>query len=278
VIRDPVCVDLPAATQQFGDKVKPLGANKIQKLPLGRIAAYFWMSEALTDGHMPDWSRFDLSVQEIKKKIEELNVARWRRRKWLAGTSFCVLGITLVSLLIVRNAAMSLLQDGPTHDEFVADLTHQVTRQVLPQMDESGIQASFGTLPLPDAISPNHDRTSVASAGVNGAYRSSFQRKESPSTLDTEKANIGICGAADDPQKPLGRFREQTVTEYQATVTKIINDLATIRGREGNANHAGLSAIAVASLFVSHVEDGLPKPSVEDNSLQTDPRSSKDTR
>ncbi len=229
-------------------------------------------------GRCQTGSRFDLSVQEIKKKIEELNVARWRRRKWLAGTSFCALGITLISLLIVKNAAMSLLQDGPAHDEFVADLTHQVTRQVLPQMDESGIQASYGTLPLPDAISPNHDRLSVARADVNGTYRSSSQRKESLSTMDREKANLDICSAADDPQKPLGRFREQTVTEYQATVTRIVNDLTAIRGREGNGNHAGLSAIAVASLFVSHVQDGLPKPSAGDNSPQADPDSSKDAR
>src|SRR5580704_16611584 len=117
---------------------------------------------------MSDRSRFDLSVQEIKKKIEELNVARSRRRKWLAGTSLCGLGITIACLLITRSAAMSLLQDGPTHDEFVADLTRQVTKSVLPQMDESGIQASYGTLPLPDTISPNHDRISVARADVKG--------------------------------------------------------------------------------------------------------------
>ena len=83
-----------------------------------------------------------MSPQEISKKIEELNVARSQRRKWIVGTSLCALGITTVCLLIVRNATMSLLQDGPVHDEFVADLTRQITRQVLPQMDESGIQAS----------------------------------------------------------------------------------------------------------------------------------------
>jgi hypothetical protein len=227
---------------------------------------------------MSDWSRFDLSVQEIKQKIEELNVARSRRRKWLAGTSLCALGITTVCLLIARNAAVSLLQDGPTHDEFVADLTRQFTKQVLPQMDEFGIQASYGTLPLPDAVSPNHNRTPAAGGEASGAHRLSSRMKESPSTIGGEKANVGICGAADDPQKPLGRFREQTVTEYQATVTKIVNDLAAIRGREGNDNHVGLSAGAVASLFVSRVQDGLPKPSLEDKSPQTDPGSSRDPR
>src|ERR1700722_17969052 len=148
---------------------------------------------------MPDWRRFALSVQEIKKKIEEINVARSRRRKWLAGTSFFALGITIACLLITRNAAMSLLQDGPTHDEFIADLTHQVTKQVLPQMDGSGIQASYGTLSLPDAALPApHHHASPPGGGTGG-----------------EKVNVGICGAADDPQKPLGHFREQAVTEYQ---------------------------------------------------------------
>jgi hypothetical protein len=227
---------------------------------------------------MSDWSRFDLSVQEITKKIEELSVARSRRRKWLAGTSLCALGITTVCLLIARNAAVSLLEDGPTHDEFVTDLTRQFTKQVLPQMDESGIQASYGTLPLPDSVSPNHNRISDARGEASGTHRTTPRMKESPSTMSGEKANVGICGAADDPQKPLGRFREQTVTEYQATVTRIVNDLAAIRGREGNDNHAGLSAGAVASLFVSHVEDGLPKPSFEDYSPQTNPSPSKDAR
>ena len=71
---------------------------------------------------MSDWSRFDVSAQDIKKKIEELNVARSQRRKWIAGTSFCALAITTVCLLIIRHATLSLLQDGPTHDEFVAEM------------------------------------------------------------------------------------------------------------------------------------------------------------
>lgn len=96
--------------------------------------------------------------------------------------------------------------------------------------------------------------------------------------MGAEKANIDICSAVDDPQKPLGHFREQTVTEYQATVTRIINDLAAIRGREGNDNHAGLSAGAVASLFISHVQEGLPKPSLENTSPQTDPSAARGIR
>ena len=219
------------------------------------------MPEAPTEVQMSDWSRFDLSVQEIKRKIEELNVVRSRRRKWLAGTSLCTLGITIACLLTTRNAVVGLLQDGPTHDEFVADLTRQFTKQVLPQMDGFGIQASYGTLPLPDVASPN------------GHYNS-----PPLSTTGGEKASVEICDAADDPQKPLGRFREQTVTEYQATVTKIVKDLAAIRGREGNDHHAGLSAVAVASLFVSRVQDGLPKPAVEDYGAPTGPGSSRDTR
>ena len=93
-----------------------------------------------------------------------------------------------------------------------------------------------------------------------------------------EKENLGICGAADDPQNPLGHFREQTVSEYQTTVNKIVNDLAAIRGREGNDTHAGLSAGAVACLFVSRVQEGLPKPPLEDYSPQADLNSSKDAR
>src|SRR5471030_1795375 len=122
----------------------------MQKSSAWQDCCLFWMSEAPTEVPMSDWSRFDLSVQEITKKIKELNVLRSRRRKWLAGTSLCALGITAACLLITRNAAMSLLQDGPTHDEFVADLTRQFARQVLPQTDGFGIQASYGTLPLPD--------------------------------------------------------------------------------------------------------------------------------
>jgi hypothetical protein len=250
----------------------------MHKQLLGRLAASSGCPRP-TDIQMPDWSRFDLSVQEIKKKIEELNVARSRRRKWLVGTSLCALGITIVCLLIARNAAVSLLQDGPTHDEFVADLTRQFTKQILPQMDGFGIQASYGALPLPDVASPiPHSHASSHGGEIGEVHGPSSGIRQSLSTMGVEKANAGICGAADDPQKPMGRFREQTVTEYQATVTRIVNDLAAIRGREGNDNHAGLSAGAVASLFVSRVQDGLPKPSLEDNSPQADPGSSKDAR
>jgi hypothetical protein len=236
------------------------------------------MPEAPTEVQMSDWSRFDLSVQEIKKKIEELHAMRSRRRKWLAGTSLCALGITIACLLTARNAVVSLLQDGPTHDEFVADLTRQFTKQVLPQMDGFGIQASYGTLPLPDVASPNAHHNSPPGGGMNLFHGPPSRIKQSISTMDEEKANVEICDAADDPQKPLGRFREQTVTEYQATVTKIVKDLAAIRGREGNGNHAGLSAAAVASLFVNRVQDGLPKPAVEDHGASTDPGSSRDSR
>jgi hypothetical protein len=238
------------------------------------------MSEAPTVVQMSEWSRFNLSVQEVKKKIEELNLVRSRRRKWLAGTSLCALGITTVCLLITRNATVSLLQDGPTHDEFVADLTRQITKQVLPQMDEYGIQASCGTLPLSDPAAPIalHHRTSRPKGGKDDVYGPSSRMKEPLSMMDGEKANVGICGVTDDPQNPLGRFREQTVSEYQTTVSKIINDLAAIRGREGNDTHAGLSAGAVACLFVSRVQEGLPKPPLEDYSPQADLNSSKDAR
>jgi hypothetical protein len=212
---------------------------------------------------MPDWSRFDLSVQEIKKKIDELHTLRSRQRKWLVITTFCALAITGVCLVITRNAAVKLLQDGPAHDEFVADLTRQIAGQVLPQMDGFGIQASYGTLSLPDVALPiphHHNPLRKTVAKV----------ESSPSAKGEDKANTGICGAADDPQKPLGHLREQTVSEYQTTVTKIVNDLAAIRGAEGNASHAGLSAGAVASLFVSHVQEELPKPSVDANSSEGD--------
>ena len=237
------------------------------------------LSEAPTEVPMSDWSRFDLSAQEIKKKIDELHVVRSRRRKWLAGTSLCALGITTACLLITRSAAMSLLQDGPTHDEFVADLTRQFTGQVLPQTDGFGIQASYGTFPLPDVASPiiRHHH-SPPGDGMGEVHGPSSRIRQSPSAMGAEKANIDICSAVDDPQKPLGRFREQTVTEYQATVTRIVNDLAAIRGREGNDNHAGLSAGAVASLFVSRVQEGLPKPSFEATSSPIDPSAAKGAR
>jgi hypothetical protein len=238
------------------------------------------MSEAPTAVQMSEWSRFNLSVQEVKRKIEELNLVRSRRRKWLAGASLCALGITTVCLLITRNAAVSLLQDGPTHDEFVANLTRQITKQILPQMDEYGVQASCGTLPLPDPSLPiaHHPHTSRHGGGTGEVHGPSPGIKEPASTMGGEKTNVGICEAADDPQMPLGRFREQTVSEYQTTVTKIVNDLAAIRGREGNGTHAGLSAGAVASLFVSRVQEGLPKPSLENYSSPADPNSSKDAR
>jgi hypothetical protein len=238
------------------------------------------MSEAPTAVPMSEWSRFNLSVQETKKKIEELNRVRSRRRKWLAGTSLCAVGIMAVCLLIIRNATVSLLQDGPTHDEFVADLTRQITRQILPQMDEYGIQASCATLPLEDPSLPNapQHHTSRPGGKTDEVYRPSSRMKEPPSTLGEENTNAGICGATDDPEKPLGRFRQQAVSEYQTTVNKIVNDLAAIRGREGNDAHAGLSPGVVACLFINRVDEGLPKPPFEAYNPQADLNSWKDAR
>jgi hypothetical protein len=222
----------------------------------------------------------NLSVQEVKKKIEELNIVRSRRRKWLAGASLCAVGIMTVCLLTIRSAAVSLLQDGPTHDEFVADLTREIAKQILPQMDEYGVQASCGTLPLSDPSLPvaRSHHTSGSAGGTDEVYGPLSRTKGPSSMMDGEKTNAGICGATDDPEKPLGRFREQTVSEYQATVNKIIDDLAAIRGREGNDTHAGLSAGAVACLFISRVEEGLPKPPREGYSPQADRNFSKDAR
>lgn len=207
----------------------------------------------------------------------ELHALRSRQRKWLAITIFCALSITIVCLVVTRNAAVSLLQDGPAHDEFVADLTHQIARQVLPQMDEFGIQASYGTLSLPEATLPiPHHHTSPQ--GRADKVEPMSRIEQSSSTRVEEKTNVRICGATDDPQKPLGHLREQTVSEYQTTVTKIVNDLAAIRDTDGNGTDAGLSAGAVASLFVSRVQEGLSKPSFEDQSPLADSNSSKDAR
>jgi hypothetical protein len=238
------------------------------------------MPEAPTVVPMSEWSQFNLSVQEVKKKIEELNLVRSRRRKWLAGASLCALSIMTVCLLTVRSAAVSLLQDGPPHDEFVADLTREIAMQILPPMDEYGIQASCGTLPLADPAAPIGPRhhTSRPGGGVDEFRRPSSRIQEPPPMMGGEKTNVGICGDTDDPEKPLGRFREQAVSEYQTTVNKIVNDLAAIRGGEGNDTHAGLSAGAVAGLFINRVEEGLPKPPLEVYSPQADLNSSKGAR
>ncbi len=209
------------------------------------------MPEAPTVVQMSEWSRFNLSVQEVREKIEELHLVRSRRRKWLVGTSLWALGITTACLLITRSAALSLLEDGPTHDEFVADLTREITKQVLPQMDDYGFQASCATLPFDDPSLPI----------VHHPHASRRASVTSEVQVGGEKPNAEICEATDDPEKPLGHFREQTVSEYQTTLTKIVNDLTTIRGGEGNSDHPGLSATAVAGLFVNRVEEGLPKPS-----------------
>ena len=207
-----------------------------------------------------------LSVQEVRKKIEELHTLRLQRRKWLAITSLGALAITIVCLLIIRNAAAGLLQDGATYDEFVSDLTHEITRIVLPQPDGPGIQASYGTLPLPAAALPIDQNCAPLAS-------------EPSSKVVQEKADADLCNPTDDPQQPLGRFREEMVSEYQKTVTKIVNDLATIRGETGNkGEHGGFSADAVATLFISHIQDGLSEPSRGDYSAPTEQNSSEDSR
>ena len=207
-----------------------------------------------------------MSVHEVRKKIGELHTLRSQRRKWLAITSLCALAITIVSFLVIRNAAAILLQDGAPHDEFVSDLTREITRIVLPQPDGPVIQASYGTLPLSAAALPiNQDRAPLAS--------------EPSSKVVQEKADADLCNPTDDPQRPLGRFREQMVSEYQKTVTRIVNDLATIRGETGNnGNHGGFSADAVATLFISHIQDGLSEPFPGARSAAIEPNSPKDPR
>ena len=206
-----------------------------------------------------------MSVQEVRKKIEELHTLRLQRRKWLAITSLGALAITIVCLLIIRNAAAGLLQDGATHDEFVSDLTHEITKIVLPQPDGPGIQASYDALPLPEAaLAIDLNRAPLAS--------------EPSSKVVQEKVDADLCNPTDDPQKPLGRFREQMVSEYQKTVTRIVNDLATIRGGTGNDSHGGFSADAVATLFISHIQDGWSEPFPEARNAPVESNSPKDPR
>jgi len=260
--------------------MEPYACKLDTEIPVLAGLLLIWTPEAPTSVQMSEWSRFNLSVHEIKEKIDQLNVARSRRRIWIVGTSLCALAITTICLLIIRNAALSLLQDGPTHDEFIVDLTRQITKQVLPQMDESGIQASCKIFPSADPYSPipRHPHASGSGSGTDEVQGPSSRMKSSPSATAGEKTNVGICDAADDPQKPLGHFREQTVSEYQATVTRIVNDLVAIRSREGNDTHAGLPPIAVAGLFVSRVQEGLPKPPLEDYSPRAGSQSSRDAR
>ena len=76
----------------------------------------------------------------------------------------------------------------------------------------------------------------------------------------------------------MGHFRTQMVSEYQNTVMKIVSDLAAIRKADGGNLRAGLSADAVASLFISRINEGLKAPSPVDHGPLADLNSAKDSR
>ena len=75
-----------------------------------------------------------MSTEITKQKIDELNGLRRQARAWRIGATVASVAVSVVFLLVLREAAERLFQPGPTRDQFVAELKTDMQAEVLPQV------------------------------------------------------------------------------------------------------------------------------------------------
>lgn len=207
-----------------------------------------------------------MSHQETELGTHELNTLRRQRRLWRGSTLVCVLGISLTSSWILRSSAVSLLQEGPTHVDFVAELNREITRQVFPHANPiaTGIRADTLSVPRTDLPMGADARAATSRTLWVGKPASRAGVDDMPRPV------------AEGTSKALTQFRQQMVAEYEDSLNKIIEDLTAIRQADGGDADRGLPVNTVAMLLISRVQDAAHKPSLHPPSWAGDSYTSQD--
>ena len=199
----------------------------------------------------------ELRTREIKSPVDELNALRAQRRWWRIGSVICVMGILIACLLILRSSAASLLETGPAHDEFVAELNREFTKQVSPRTSAPVARTTSEKVPSLEAGFPIKMECAIPDCEA--------AQPVGRASGDDPGAKAASAEVGGKRAKALAYFRQQTVSEYQDTVKKIINDLSAIRQTQAGQTSGGLPANTVAILLVSRVQDVMQKQALENH-------------
>src|SRR5438067_12532901 len=79
-----------------------------------------------------------IGTQEQIRTVESL---RSQKRRWQLCVTVALVVILVTSLLTLRSAVYGLAYDGPTKTEFVNDLSARLQQNVVPSVQQMGLQA-----------------------------------------------------------------------------------------------------------------------------------------
>lgn len=84
-----------------------------------------------------------MQTEPVSRQIQELQAIRRQKRFWSWGTTAGILIIVLWCIFSLRSAVYGLIQ-GPSHDAFQKQLSENVQKHALPEMQRYGEEAIRG--------------------------------------------------------------------------------------------------------------------------------------
>ena len=218
-------------------------------------------------------------MDEMTVKIEQLKSLRAQTRRWRLAGIVSILCVVLGCLLYVRHRTLALVNDGPAHDQFVAQLKTGLARDAVPEVKRLTVKTLDRLGPaMQKELERVEKRTPQLTARVEAEMnqlrenlpvraeralkptighalegRLASWRVQYPSlTLEQLTEASGRLG--NEANERMANVAATVMLPYEGALEKIVDDLALIRKLEAGHDDVDTWDLAVVSLGLMHEE------------------------
>ena len=223
-----------------------------------------------------------MSTEQVHQNIAELNSLNGQIRRWKIVAAVSCLVITFTGILVLRNSAQRLVDKGPARDQFFAEFSDGLRREVVPQVatltlstvdklmprvQNEVVKLEIRTPELSEAVTrelellqqnlPARARKALESTlGRVITEREPKIRAMFPEITD-EKVTLMFGNLTDEGQRRFETIGAEIATPFEQSVQEILADLETIRESEAASVAAEPVTWNLAVLCVNLLQDNL---------------------
>ncbi len=230
-----------------------------------------------------------MSTEITKQKIDELNGLRRQARAWRIGATVASVAVSVVFLLVLREAAERLFQPGPTRDQFVAELKTDMQAEVLPQVKTLAVRTVNDLTPrvkaevmrmrertpeLAEALAvelelfqknlPARAENALRATVVDALKSREAKVRELYPELTEQKVGEVVALLMTEGEKRMTSIANRVAAPYEEAIGQLVADLNHIRDTEPVLVAGGDPSWELAQLCANMLQDELQRKSPAD--------------
>lgn len=223
-----------------------------------------------------------MSDHTTNQKIEQLNKLLSDIRNWRIATAVASLVIVSMFLYVLHDSASRLFNEGPAHDEFVAelgsglarevgpqvvDITTQTLRELAPRVKAEVMQLQLRTPEIGKSLQAELELFQAnvparAEKVLHNTIGKMIKEREATirslyADISPEKSERAVNVLVAEGQRRAGNITAIVVAPYEETLHKIVADLSTIRETEAVASSGKPASEDMAALLNRLLEQEL---------------------